>query len=349
MNLRFIPSRVHGVLDYVNGAILLAAPELLRTKNEPRATLVSRVAAAGATVSTLMTNFELGVVKVVPMPVHLVVDALSGALLTGAPWLLGYARGGTRYWWPHAIVGAAEVLAAAATKTEPSYYKAKPELVDVFQGWLKGRGRSGWRRGGSSGGTYGGAVGLAVGALSAGTLILFLRRRTRRGAREEAEEAHGAARSGGEGYAWASRTEVEPSQAVKHRADQEEGAVKDKKGVPLKRLLRNASTPSGSSSSGSRRLDRSRGRGCLREAGGEQEAVRGDPRVGVKNPLGTERGHIGRSGRGGSEAHGARDSAGEQMTMVGVLAKMAEAFEETGGGRFVLPSEDEGNFDLRSK
>jgi hypothetical protein len=37
------------------------------------------------------------------------------------------------------------------------------------------------------------------------------------------------------------------------------------------------------------------------------------------------------------------------MTMVGVLAKMAEAFEETGGGRFILPSEDEGNFDLRSK
>ena len=46
---------------------------------------------------------------------------------------------------------------------------------------------------------------------------------------------------------------------------------------------------------------------------------------------------------------GARDSAGEQMTVVGVLAKMGEAFEETGGGRFILSSEGEGNLDLRGK
>ena len=37
------------------------------------------------------------------------------------------------------------------------------------------------------------------------------------------------------------------------------------------------------------------------------------------------------------------------MTVVGVLAKMGEAFEETGGGRFILSSETEGNFDLHGK
>jgi hypothetical protein len=46
---------------------------------------------------------------------------------------------------------------------------------------------------------------------------------------------------------------------------------------------------------------------------------------------------------------GVRESADEQITVVGVLAKMGEAFEETGGGRFILSSEDEGNFDLRGK
>jgi len=44
-----------------------------------------------------MTDSELGAVKVVPMPMHLAVDAASGALLAGAPWLLGYAKGGPRY------------------------------------------------------------------------------------------------------------------------------------------------------------------------------------------------------------------------------------------------------------
>ncbi len=47
MSLRFIPTRVHGVLDYVHGSALLAAPELLGIKDEPRATLVSRLAGGG--------------------------------------------------------------------------------------------------------------------------------------------------------------------------------------------------------------------------------------------------------------------------------------------------------------
>ena len=177
MGIRFIPTRVHGVLDYVHGAALLAAPELLQTKDEPRAVFVSRMAGGGAATYSLMTDFELGAVKVIPMPVHLVLDAASGALLAGSPWLLGYAKGGPRYWLPHAFVGVAEVLAAAATKTKPSYYRAKPELMEVFGGLLKAKRGFGSRRTGGSGGAYGGTVGLVAVGLGTGALILFLLRR----------------------------------------------------------------------------------------------------------------------------------------------------------------------------
>ncbi len=136
---RFIPTRVHGVLDYVHGTGLLAAPETLRTKDEPRAALVSRLAGGGATAYTLMTDFEWGAVKAIPMRVHLVLDAISGVLLAAAPWLFGYARGGARYWLPHVFVGLAEVLVAVTTKTEPSYYKAKPESVDIIRALLKAK------------------------------------------------------------------------------------------------------------------------------------------------------------------------------------------------------------------
>lgn len=139
MNLQFIPTRIHGMLDYVHGSALLAAPELLRTKDEPRAALASRLAGGGATAYTLMTDFELGAVKAIPMPVHLTLDAASGALLASAPWLFGYAKNGVRYWLPHAFVGIAEVLVAMMSKTEPSYYKAKPELLDVVRGLLKAK------------------------------------------------------------------------------------------------------------------------------------------------------------------------------------------------------------------
>jgi hypothetical protein len=120
MSLRVIPTQVHGVLDYVTGGTLLAAPELLGLKDVPSAALTLRLAGGGATVYSLLTDYELGLVRLLPMPAHLALDAASGALLASSPWLFGFAEKGARYWLPHALVGATEILAAATSKTGPS-------------------------------------------------------------------------------------------------------------------------------------------------------------------------------------------------------------------------------------
>jgi len=59
-----------------------------------------------------MTDYELGAVRLLPMPVHLALDAVSGVLLVSSPWLLSYGKNGLRYWLPHTLVGASEILAA---------------------------------------------------------------------------------------------------------------------------------------------------------------------------------------------------------------------------------------------
>jgi hypothetical protein len=117
VKVRIIPTQIHGVLDYITGGALLSAPRLLGLGNVPASARVLRLAGGGAALYSMLTDYDLGAVKLVPMPVHLALDAASGAFLASSPWLLGFAREGARYWLPHVVVGATEILAAATTKT----------------------------------------------------------------------------------------------------------------------------------------------------------------------------------------------------------------------------------------
>lgn len=117
MSLRVIPTGVHGMIDYAASGALYATPALLGLSDVPPSSRTLRVASGAAVASSLLTDYELGVVKVVPMPVHLMLDAMSGALIAASPWLLGFAKEGSRYWLPHALMGTTEVLVALMSKT----------------------------------------------------------------------------------------------------------------------------------------------------------------------------------------------------------------------------------------
>ncbi len=105
------------MLDLVSAGALLAAPKLFGLDDEPRASSVLRMAGGGALAYSMLTNYEFGLVRVLPMRAHLALDAASGAFLASSPWLLGFAKNGPRYWVPHALMGAGEVLAALTTRT----------------------------------------------------------------------------------------------------------------------------------------------------------------------------------------------------------------------------------------
>ena len=118
MKLRVVPTSIHAVTDSVTGPALAAAPTFLRMRAGGASALVPRIAGAGATAYGSVTDYELGVRRLIPMRVHLILDAASGTALAAAPWLFGSAKRGKRYWLPHALVGATEVALAVTTKTE---------------------------------------------------------------------------------------------------------------------------------------------------------------------------------------------------------------------------------------
>lgn len=119
MKMRFIPTSVHGAVDQVVGPALVLAPTLLRLKGTSPEGIVARAVGGAESAYSNITDYELSVKKVVPMKVHLALDAVGGAALALVPQLTGARRRGKKHWLPHLAIGAVEIGMAAFTKTEP--------------------------------------------------------------------------------------------------------------------------------------------------------------------------------------------------------------------------------------
>jgi len=117
MERRFVPPRVHAVVDYVAGPALVAAPAVLRLDGAKGSSLTPRVVGAGTTALSAFSNHPLAAKRFVPMRLHLVADAAAGTMLAAGPWATGSARRGARHWLPHALVGATEVALALVTRS----------------------------------------------------------------------------------------------------------------------------------------------------------------------------------------------------------------------------------------
>jgi hypothetical protein len=119
MNLRVIPTKAHAVVDMATGPALIAAPTLLRMNGNRGATIPPRVVGAAAMVYALLTDYEFGLKRVLPMRTHLALDAAAGIALAATPLLTRTSNKGVRHWLPHAVIGANEVFLALATKERP--------------------------------------------------------------------------------------------------------------------------------------------------------------------------------------------------------------------------------------
>ncbi|WP_420392513.1 SPW repeat domain-containing protein [Acuticoccus sp.] len=111
-----INTRIHGIIDYLTGALLIVAPYLFGFATGGIEQWLPQLIGGSIIVMSLLTRYELSVAKVVPLKAHLAVDLLTGILLAASPWLFNFAD---RIWWPHLLVGLAEVAVVAMTKRRP--------------------------------------------------------------------------------------------------------------------------------------------------------------------------------------------------------------------------------------
>ena len=115
--MRFVSTRVHGVLDWIMAPLLIALPWLAGFAHGGAETWLPVLLGVVGLVVTFFTDHELGVVRKIPMVGHLWVDGLGGLLLAASPWLFGFSE---QVWLPHVALGLTEFVAALVTKTTPA-------------------------------------------------------------------------------------------------------------------------------------------------------------------------------------------------------------------------------------
>ncbi len=119
--MRIIPTRIHGFIDYGTGLLLLVAPYLFGFATGGPKQWVPMLLGAATIGMSLITDYELSLARLIPMPMHLGVDILSGVLLAASPWLFGFSD---QVFLPHLIVGLMEIVIPCMTETTPRHHVA---------------------------------------------------------------------------------------------------------------------------------------------------------------------------------------------------------------------------------
>lgn len=87
--MRILTPRIHGYLDFVVVAVFALAPSVMGLSGAPA--IISYILAVVHLGLTLTTAFPMGVVKLIPFPVHGTLELIVSIALLALPWLAGFA------------------------------------------------------------------------------------------------------------------------------------------------------------------------------------------------------------------------------------------------------------------
>src|SRR5215213_226591 len=129
---RPVDATLHGVVDYTAGTALMTfLPRLLGVRGTRTARQMRAAGAAHVGYSTL-TDYPLGIAKVIPYQAHLAIDAVGAVAVAALPFLTGQWREGRRQWLPHVALALFELGSLAMTDpTGRGDYHGDVEAVRV--------------------------------------------------------------------------------------------------------------------------------------------------------------------------------------------------------------------------
>lgn len=115
--MRVISTKMHGFIDYIVGVLLITAPWLFGFYQGGVESWLPIIFGIAIILYSLLTDYELGISRVISMNTHLFIDLIAGIFLASSPWLFGFAN---YVYLPHLIVGIMAIGFSVLTKTVPS-------------------------------------------------------------------------------------------------------------------------------------------------------------------------------------------------------------------------------------
>jgi len=98
--MRLVTKRIHAFLDYPVAAGLILFPFLLGLGSSNHFALFLSVGAGiAALILTLFTDHDLGLIRIIPYRIHLLVDLIVGMVFILAPFILGFKGMDAYYYW----------------------------------------------------------------------------------------------------------------------------------------------------------------------------------------------------------------------------------------------------------
>lgn len=114
--MKMISTKLHGALDYLVSALIIALPWMGGFHFGGPETWVLVAAGSSSIFYSLLTRYETGVLPMIPMRAHLFLDFLSAVMVGLSPWLFDFSD---VIFLPHVIVGAAELCIVALSDSVP--------------------------------------------------------------------------------------------------------------------------------------------------------------------------------------------------------------------------------------
>jgi hypothetical protein len=87
-----IPRPLHAALDYIWGILCTFAPEIAGFEDNQAANVYHKARGISMIGTSAATRYELGLIKLIPFNVHLLLDLLGALFGLAAPWIMGFDK-----------------------------------------------------------------------------------------------------------------------------------------------------------------------------------------------------------------------------------------------------------------